>query len=102
MTADQIDETTLASLGYRAIRRLPAGDEDYQGCLAALMPLMSTTAIVVGFTSYGYEDRWCYYTHDAALAALNAWNGTGEPIGWHRHPNTGRRRDASGVETINW
>lgn len=28
----------------------------------------------------------------AAVAALIAWNGEGEPSGWMRHPETGRRR----------
>jgi len=41
----------------------------------------------------GYEDRWCYHTKEAATAAFEAWNGEGEPDGWHRHPGTGRRRN---------
>jgi hypothetical protein len=36
-----------------------------------------------------------------------AWElvgGVGEPQGWHRHPNTGRRREDGDPtkETINW
>lgn len=38
-----------------------------------------------------YADRWCY-ERGSATAALKAWNGTGEPAGWHRHPRSGRRR----------
>jgi hypothetical protein len=41
----------------------------------------------------GYDKRWCY---DADVTnvekALAAWNGNGDPEGWHRDPNTGRRR----------
>ena len=28
----------------------------------------------------------------AAVAALESWDGTGEPDGWIREPNSGRRR----------
>jgi hypothetical protein len=39
----------------------------------------------------GYDDRWCYHDHASAKAALAAWDGIGEPAGWHRQPGTGRR-----------
>jgi len=40
-----------------------------------------------------YEDAWCYETKEAGLKAMNDWTlETLEPTGWHRHPNTGRRR----------
>jgi len=35
---------------------------------------------------------WQYQSRDAALVALAAWDGEGEPEGWYRHPATGRRR----------
>lgn len=37
-----------------------------------------------------YEDEYCY--HDATLAflAFTLWDGTSEPIGWAKHPRTGR------------
>ena len=95
-------EAELQAHGYFAVRTLPLGDADYQGCQAALLPLMFTVAIVVDFDRYGYADRWCYKSEEAARAALDAWNGVGEPIGWHRHPNSGRRRDEDGTETVNW
>ena len=41
---------------------------------------------------FGYEDRWCYETEDGVRNAFHAWDGTGEPTGWRRHPKTGRRR----------
>jgi hypothetical protein len=63
------------------------------GCYAAIRRLMFTHAIVVGrigdFTSL--IDRWCYKDYDSAKTALEAWDGNGEPTGWHRHPATGRR-----------
>jgi len=46
--------------------------------------------------SLGYDDRWCFVTEDLALAAVKAWPLAAppgyEPVGWHRHPKTGRRR----------
>lgn len=80
--------TWLHQNGYTHIRELP------DGRWAAIMPLIFTTAIVTGTWAgavYGYDDRWCYRTPDMARVALEAWNGQGEPIGWHRHPDTGRR-----------
>lgn len=53
----------------------------------------------------GYEDCWCYSTLTEAMLALTEWDGRGEPVGWTRHPTTGRRisqypneRDSAGRE----
>jgi hypothetical protein len=72
---------------HRHVRLLPNGH------WAAIRPMMFTTAIVTGrmFDRIGYDDRWCYHDMASAQAALDAWDGTGEPEGWHRHPGTGRR-----------
>jgi len=35
-----------------------------------------------------------------AQRALAGWDGTGEPSGWHRHPSSGRRRNAAGEEYV--
>jgi hypothetical protein len=43
-----------------------------------------------------YGQRWCYKTEPLAIAAVEEWRGRnweGEPIGWHRHPDSGRRRE---------
>lgn len=54
-----------------------------------------TWAIIVGRIGdqYSYDDRWCYHHKSDAAEALEEWDGTGEPQGWHRHPMTGRRRE---------
>jgi hypothetical protein len=41
-----------------------------------------------------YSDRWCYHLPSAAFAAAEAWDPEtqDEPEGWHRHPQSGRRR----------
>lgn len=76
--------------GYRHVRLLPDGVR-----FAAVMPLIFTSAIITvrAGDMHSTEDRWCYHTEADALAALDAWDGTGEPEGWHRHPATGRRRE---------
>lgn len=45
-----------------------------------------------------YEDVWCYETSERAFDAAAAWDGEGEPAGWHRHPPTGRRRPGGDAE----
>jgi hypothetical protein len=96
MTAEALAKghfaTFLHENGYRAVRDL--GDGRY----AALAPFLFTTAIITGrWGDYiGLEDRWCYHTAFDAKAALEAWDGLGEPTGWHRHPGTGRRVDEDG------
>lgn len=74
--------------------------ETEESGLVAIMPLMFTHAIISGINAYGYEDRWCYSSYAKAKSALDAWDGKGEPTGWHRHPGTGRRVDADGKEHI--
>lgn len=63
--------------------------------------LLMHWALWVDLTWCGYEDRYCFATYELAKAALDNWDGTGDPQGWHRHPKSGRRRDlATGHEWI--
>ena len=39
-----------------------------------------------------HDDEWQYDTFAQALAALELWDGEGEPRGWIRNPRTARRR----------
>lgn len=82
--------------GYQNVRLLP------EGRWAGIWSQMFSHAVIVGRVGsrLGIDDRWCY--HDAATArmALQAWDGTGEPEGWHRHPRSGRRRVDQGMSTI--
>lgn len=80
--------------GYSHVRPLPGGR------YAAIYQFMFTEAIITGkIGDYdSYDDRWCYMKGHAA-EALEAWDGTGEPKGWHRHPASGRRRpDGNDIE----
>ena len=79
----------LSQEGYSDPR--PIRENEY----ACIVNFIFTHAIIVGrIGQYGtYNDRWCYETYEKAKAAFDAWDGVGEPDGWHRHPNTGRRRE---------
>jgi hypothetical protein len=83
--------------GYSHVRPLPGKR------WAATSRLMYTTAIVTGTIGdkINVADRWCYSNPNVATAALEAWDGAGEPQGWHRHPATGRRRNENGSEWVN-
>ena len=74
------------------------GDEAGWCCIGKFL---FTYAILSDLHSFYYEDRWCYDSYEKAKAALEAWDGTGEPTGWHRHPATGRRVDENGNTYVN-
>ena len=69
------------------------------GRWVALRDFLFTVAIVVGQVGDKTEvsDRWCYHSYREARDALEMWDGTGEPEGWHRHPFSGRRRAEDGT-----
>lgn len=60
---------------------------------ASVLRKAFTHAIVVGrmFDMSSTDDTWCYASEADAKAALDAWDGQGEPQGWVRHPMSGRR-----------
>lgn len=69
------------------------GDGNY----VAIKPLLFHWTMIIGPIGDldGYSDRYCYEDELLAVTALDEWQKRGwqgEPIGWHRHPNSGRRR----------
>lgn len=64
-------------------------------------PLMFHWTIITGslLDETSYDDRWCFASQELALAALGSWPDDPpadyEPEGWHRHPASGRRREAA-------
>jgi hypothetical protein len=48
----------------------------------------------VGLGDGYFSDTWIYDVEqaDAGWRAALGWDGEGEPDGWHRHPQSGRRR----------
>lgn len=65
------------------------------GRIAWIHRLLYTWAILVVEAedlSLGHDDRWCYTSPQLAEKALAEWDGP-EPLGWIRHPSSGRRRE---------
>jgi hypothetical protein len=78
----------LTEMGFLHPRPIPGGR------WAAVQPKLYTHSISIGRIGdeSGIDDCWCYPTRAEAEAALEAWDGTGEPEGWMRNPTRGRRR----------
>lgn len=72
---------------YVHFRNLP------DGRLCGVMRLLFHWTLHVDIDPVGYADRYCYMTKEGAIRALDEWDGIGDPVGWHRHPLSGRRRD---------
>ena len=52
-----------------------------------------------------HDSTYAYYPMDKAVEAARLWSGEGDPIdGWHRHMQSGRRRENGdpNKETIRW
>lgn len=49
--------------GYVHVRELP------EAGICGIMPMLFTHALIAGMNTHGYEDRWCYRSEAAALAA---------------------------------
>ena len=82
----QLSDAQVEALGYEWPIKRFAGD-----CIAAVMPMGAIDVVAVGIVPWGHHDAY-YYRRGQGAAALNAWDGTGEPAGWDRHPQSGRRR----------
>ncbi len=61
--------------GYTDLVVLPTGE------LAGLLKFMFTYGVMTGLHPMGYRTRYCFEHHDDALAALQAWDGEGDPGG---------------------
>jgi len=89
-----ISDVALLTLGdgtYSQIKHFANGERGW------LARFAFTVAICSGTTNWrGYDRRWCYHTMADARRALDEWDGTGEPEGWHREPDTGRRYEDDG------
>lgn len=93
LTWDDIDPEYISTYTHRRV--LP------DGRLCALHRLMFHWTMLVDIDPVGYSDRYCYATEEGAIKAIEEWDGTGDPEGWHRHPKSGRRRNlTTGEEWI--
>lgn len=79
-----------AGADYLAVQPLGDGRGVY------LLPMaFGNLRLAIGeIGSLSFDDVWCYQAEqsDAAWRAALGWDGEGEPEGWYRHPETGRRR----------
>lgn len=71
---------------YRQFWTLP------DGRLCGLMRLILHWTVHIDLDYGGYRERYCFLTPELAVEAMDQWDGTGDPINWHKHPNTGRVR----------
>ena len=95
MSPDDLDDDVRNA--YAALKILP------DGRLCGVLPLLFHWTMHVDIDPIGYNDRYCYATRQLALDALEKWDGTADPQNWHRHPNTGRRKDLeTGREWVSW
>ena len=65
------------------------------GRIAYLLPWrVGGVQLSVGWGDGYYTDTWIYDVEqaDAGWRAALGWDGEGEPDGWYRHPQSGRRR----------
>lgn len=68
------------------------------GTFVLAKPLMFHWTVIRGEIGdlVTYFDRWCFADEDLALKALHSFPeepaDSFDPPGWHRHPNSGRRR----------
>jgi len=60
----------------------------------AIKPLMFHWTMLIGEIGniYCWENHYCYANRALAEKGIREWDGNGEPTGWHRNPETGRRR----------
>lgn len=74
------------------------------GRIVCIQKLMYTWALLADVNPHGHapDGRWCYSSYEKAKAALDAWSGAEgtEPSNWHRHVQSGRRRDPDGREYV--
>lgn len=80
-------EDFLISCGYS---HLSVKDN---GKVCGLMNFIFTTGLMVGLNLDDYEIRYCYENFDDALAALEKFNGVGDPSGpWIKAKGLGQDR----------
>lgn len=75
MSTDLLSADILLGLGYHAPRRLP------DGRWIALQRMLYTTGLFVLEVPEFYRTRYCYERWTDAEAALQVWDGSGDPPG---------------------
>ena len=65
----------LNTQGYTYVLRMP------DGSFCGVAPQLFTCGLFVGLTADRYARRYCYESKQAAVSALLAWDGCGDPPG---------------------
>lgn len=85
-----VEDVDIACWGFSAYRVL----ED--GRVAIVLPQVFNTILTVSSPESWRlgcrDDVFTYMRWQDAVAALEAWDGSGEPEGWVRHQPSNRRR----------
>lgn len=82
-------DSEMRGFGFTAWRLMPDGE------VWAVAPFsLSNGRLFVGVNPWGYDDFYCFCSYEAALKGLMEFDPATmpEPIGWHRHYGTARRR----------
>lgn len=84
------DPELVAYLGtqlYENFKQIPGRG------LCATTRMLYTWGLVIGLDAAGSLGRYCFETEEEAVAALNAWDGTGDPAGnWIKYKGIGGER----------
>lgn len=76
-------ETAIVE-GYSFARQLP------DGRVIGLMQMVATVGLFVDITPKGYTSRYCYPSAESAIAAIQSWDGEGDPRGpWLKQKGIG-------------
>jgi len=74
-----LTEEVVLKRGYYLAKPLPSGE------WLGVRRFLSSTGIVIVDSFLTWRTRFCYDTPDEAIAAFEAWDGTGDPPGlWLR------------------
>lgn len=69
------------------------------GKICGIKRFIFTTGLVVGLNKISYDGRFCYEHHSDAVAALNEWDGNGDPSGdWIKYKGIGGERSNNNLE----
>src|SRR5690606_23078640 len=67
--------TEFRENGYSRLKRFVSGE------IGAVAPYLYTFGVVIALTHEGYRCRWCYSSAEDAIAAIDRWDGAGDPPG---------------------
>lgn len=87
MSLEQFHEYRASQ--YSRLTRFSSGE------MGAVAPYLYTFGVVIGLTTTGYRCRWCYATAEQAIAAIDKWDGGGDPPGpWIKQKGRNERGKA--------